>query len=236
MIAYTGVTTSAAARARVAKAGVRTLAQPYNATDVPRPRRVAGFVKKWIEVGPCWALDNGVFAMHQRGKRFEEGTPEAAHWQLLVDALADAVDDGLAPAPEWAVLPDIVAGGSASLDLSLRWFDEYHSYPWPWALVVQNGMTPETLPWDVPFGVVFVGGTMEWKERTSRDWCRAAHEHGRLAHIGRVGDARLARWARRTCDADSIDSCKPLWTLPRWRAWVEAIDPRHDNGPLFASL
>jgi hypothetical protein len=55
------------------------------------------------------------------------------------------------------------------------------------------------------FRGIFVGGTMDWKIRTARDWVELAHSHRILCHIGRIGPWHRILWAARI-GADSIDS------------------------------
>ena len=55
-----------------------------------------------------YALDNGAWSSYQQGRPFDE--------PAFVRALRK-----LGAGADWTTLPDIVAGGHASLDLSLRW-------------------------------------------------------------------------------------------------------------------
>lgn len=228
MIAYTGAGASASVRARCARAGIRTLLCPRDFPAVPTTGRVA----RRLPHG-AYAVDNGVFELHRRGERLEGAA--RARWELITYGLVAAVEGG-SPAPDWCVLPDVVANGRASLRVSLAALDDWCDAPWPWALVVQDGMTPATLPWDAPWRVLFVGGSLPWKLRTGASWVRAAHEHGRRAHIGRVGTVDRVRWAA-AAGADSVDSCLPLWSVDKLDGFASALeaDPS-DHGPLFASL
>ena len=54
---------------------------------------------------PQYALDNGAWADYQAGRDFDEDS-----FERLIDKLGAKAD--------WIVLPDIVAGGLRSLDLS----------------------------------------------------------------------------------------------------------------------
>lgn len=91
-----------------------------------------------------------------------------------------------------------------------------------WALAVQNGMTPANIPWDAPFDVVFVGGSLEWKKETAASWVRAAHEHGKSCHIGRVGNKAMVRWAF-DIEADSSDTAQCLWSEDNFRRYRGAL-------------
>jgi hypothetical protein len=113
----------------------------------------------------------------------------------------------------------------ASLELSIKWARSLRGRS-PLALVTQDGQQPRDLaPFVGLFDVVFVGGTLQWKIATGPEWVRFAHQHGKLAHIGRVGTARRVAWAKRI-GVDSIDSCLPLWSRENLNKFVTAL-----NGP-----
>jgi hypothetical protein len=228
MLAYTGAGASASVRARCRALGLRTLACPRDMPSLPTWRRVARKVAPWG--GRGWAYDNGVFELWRHGARFE-GAPET-HWLNTIYDLAFALDElpDLAP-PDWCVLPDVVGDGAASLRKSLDALDRLHDVGLRWALVTQDGMTPDTLPWDAPFDLLFVGGTLEWKLDTGRRWAEAAHEHGRRCHVGRVGTPGRVRWAR-FGGVDSIDSCLPLWSEAQFDRFAGALT-EHEHGPLW---
>jgi len=177
---------------------------------------VAGRVgKARIEPGRRYFYDNGAFT------RFRAGLPvDEEQFERDVGALV-ALRKAGAPEPDFAILPDVVGDGPATLALSMRWLDKLGP-ALPWAIAVQDGLEPASLPWDAPFRVVFVGGSMPWKLRTGAAWARAAHEHGRLCHVGRIGSFRGVIWALDS-DADSIDSCKPLWSWEKWRRFTRGL-------------
>jgi hypothetical protein len=80
-----------------------------------------------------YALDNGAWAAFLRGEPFD-----VAAFEKAVTLLG--------PAADWIVLPDIVAGGTASLRFSLDWLDTLRDRPdlsgAQYLLAVQNGMEP----------------------------------------------------------------------------------------------
>lgn len=155
---------------------------------------------------PFFAVDNGAYSAWSQGKRWNPST--------FLGILARCAEE-LAE-PDFVVLPDIVGGGERSLGLSLRW-RETLDVTWPdmgfrWALAIQDGMTPEGVlriagAWGQLgcISTIFVGGTMEWKLATMRQWADFAHGRGMECHVGRIGpvdrmvEADLA-------GADSIDS------------------------------
>lgn len=64
----------------------------------------------------------------------------------------------------------------------------------PAAIVLQDGATPETVPWE-ELGAVFVGASTRWKlSRTAELLVRIARARGLWVHVGRVNTmGRLAR-------------------------------------------
>ena len=145
-----------------------------------------------------WAFDNGAFVDWRKDRPFD-GKQFSADLAKLESL----------PAPDFCVLPDIVAGGLDSLALSLEWLK---SHPRPdWYLAVQDGMKPEHVTCWAQIAGIFIGGSLPWKLETGQVWVAEAHAHGKRCHIGRVGTARRVAWAR-DIGADSIDSSLPLWS------------------------
>jgi hypothetical protein len=183
---YVGQTRSRALIAELSALGWGEMTQP----DEWPPRRQP------------WALDNGAFKAWRGGEPFDGA------------AFLDVVRRSHGAPPDFVVCPDIVAGGAASLALSLGWARILAPFRLPLALVVQDGMgEPEVLAalGAHPFVALFVGGSMSWKLRTGAAWVALAHAAGIACHVGRVGTGRRIAWARRI-GADSVDSCLPLWS------------------------
>jgi hypothetical protein len=106
--------------------------------------------------------------------------------------------------PDFVVVPDIVAGGLASLAWSAFWRPSVPA-EFPAYLAVQDGMTAaDVVPQLAMYQGLFVGGSLAWKLETSARWVQLAHAHGMRCHIGRVGTADRVRWAR-DVSADSIE-------------------------------
>lgn len=125
--------------------------------------------------------------------------------------------------PDFVVVPDIVAGGLASLTWSASWRDSvpagFRAY-----LAVQDGMSAaDVLPHLARYHGIFVGGTLRWKLATGGAWAKFARRHGLGCHIGRVGTAARVRWAREI-GATSIDSCLPLRHREHLIAFLAALD------------
>lgn len=161
-----------------------------------------------------WFFDNGAFGDWKAGRPFQ---PEP--FLADIDAIYRSIDR-----PEFIVLPDIVAGGSASLEYSSRWIHRLRGLA-PLYLAVQDGMTEdEVAPLFRHVAGIFVGGTLRWKVRTGEAWASFARQQDRVCHIGRCGSARRVRWARRI-EADSIDSALPLWAERNLVPFLRALEP-----------
>jgi hypothetical protein len=140
----------------------------------------------------CYAIDNGAWGCHQRGVEWEP-----SKWLALVDRWGAGA--------EWAVLPDVVMGGTASLARSVGWLPQVVGKCPRWLIAVQDGMTDADLaPHLSPSVGVFVGGSTEWKEQSLPMWGRACRAAGAWLHVGRVNSARRIRLCA-MAGADSID-------------------------------
>lgn len=73
----------------------------------------------------------------------------------------------------------------------------------PLALVLQDGIEHEEIPWS-DLAAVFVGGSDQFKfSRDARGVAREAKRRGKLVHVGRVNTAKRMRGWKDL--ADSID-------------------------------
>lgn len=125
-----------------------------------------------------WALDNGAWGCFRRGAPFDG------------EAFARALGRW-GEGADWTVLPDIVAGGVASLDLSLSWRVRV---PGLALLAVQDGMTADDVrPHLGPRTGIFIGGSTAWKWRTLPTWGALARAAGCYLHVGRVNSADAIR-------------------------------------------
>jgi hypothetical protein len=158
-------------------------------------------------------VDNGAFRDYLAGLSFDG------------DAFMRTLDKvSMLPHPPYlAVLPDIVGGGLASLELSLEWLGR--DLPdFPWYLAVQDGMVPDDVDPSL-FSGIFLGGTNSYKA-TARQWCEFAHAHNIPAHFGRCGTQAKIALALEV-GFDSLDSAVAMWTKARWRLFRESLT----NGP-----
>jgi hypothetical protein len=141
------------------------------------------------------AGDNGAWADFQAERQFDE----------------DAYDrflDWLAAQPvtaDWLVLPDIVAGGLQSLDLSIRHLNRCLSVAPLVLIAVQNGMTTDHLaPLVGPRVGVFLGGSTEWKIERMAEWGAFCAERQVHYHVARVNSFKRMYIAIAS-GADSVD-------------------------------
>lgn len=137
--------------------------------------------RKWRTEGMRYAADNGAWADHQAGRDFDEDE---------YDEFLDWVAAQLVP-PDFIVLPDIVAGGRASLDLSLRYMNRCLSITSLVLIAVQDGMEPYHLaPLVGPNVGIFLGGSTAWKIARMQDWGDFCADRDIWYHVARVNTRR----------------------------------------------
>jgi len=142
-----------------------------------------------------WILDNGAYHYWIHRKAFDD-----IAFLNTFDKIDHSVSD-----PDFIIVPDIVTAGYTSLDFSLKWLtripDKYNCY-----LAVQDGMETDVINKHISlFDGLFVGGSLDWKQKTAENWVDLAHNNGLKCHIGKVGTFRRLVWAK-NIGADSIDS------------------------------
>lgn len=157
--------------------------------------------------GLPYAIDSGAWSAHLKGKPFDVPAFERA-----VTLLGERAD--------WTVLPDIVCGGQASLDLSLRWLQWTLDHCPRCLIAVQDGMTTDQLRPLLSERVgVFVGGSTEWKLETIPKWSALSRGVGCWCHVGRVNTARRVRLCA-TSGATSFDGT----SVTRFPSTLELLD------------
>lgn len=140
----------------------------------------------------AWAVDNGAWGAYRAGVEFDAGKFRAAleRWGAGAD---------------WAVVPDIVGGGLASLHLSESWLARVLDASRLALVAVQDGMTPADVRPLLGSRVgLFVGGTTVWKWTHLGAWAALARESSCHLHVGRVNSARRIDVCR-SFGVDSID-------------------------------
>lgn len=143
-----------------------------------------------------YALDNGAWTAFQQGKPFDERRFVAALRKLGAGA-------------DWVTIPDVVAGGQASLDLSLRWMRRVLDETGRGMLAVQNGIEPSDVRGFLGERIgLFVGGDTRWKLSTIPTWCALGREVGCWVHVARVNTVRrilaCSAFGARSFDGTSV--------------------------------
>lgn len=160
-----------------------------------------------------WVGDNGAWADFQAGRPFDEDRYEA----FLTWVAAQPIP------PLFLVLPDIVAGGAASLALSLRYMNRCLSTVPLVLIAVQDGMTEADLEPLVGKSVgIFLGGSTEWKLATMKAWgdfCRARGVHYHVARVNTLRRLGMAAGAHATT-ADGSSAARFAKTVPLLSAGV----------------
>lgn len=160
-----------------------------------------------------WAYDNGAYSDWTHGRAFDAAAFERDVNAIQRDALA----------PDFIVVPDIVAGGDKSLEFSCAWAPQLVGIA-PLYLAVQDGMTLEAVGAELEiFDGIFVGGTLAWKVANALRFRTLAATFTKPCHVGRCGTPNRVRWAK-AIKADSIDSCLPLWSEGHLTRFREALD------------
>lgn len=200
--------------AALREAGWRLLLTPEN----PRMRE-----------GLAYGIDNGAWGAFKNSTPFDE-----ARFLSLIDAAGAQAD--------FIVVPDIVAGGYASLEFTLSWLPRLERFP-RLLIAVQDGMAYQGIAnlLSVRPGLgIFLGGSTEWKLATIREWGRVAASGGWYYHVGRVNSARRVRLCAEA-GAHSFDgtSCsRYACTLPLLDVTARQPSlwsPRYQNGGQVAS-
>lgn len=165
-----------------------------------------------------YALDNGAWTAYQQGQPFDEHA-----FAVAVERLGERAD--------WLVLPDIVMGGMASLDYSLKWLERLRGMPCRMLLAVQNGMQVEDLASLLSPAVgIFIGGSTEWKEQTAHVWGSLARRRHCYLHVGRVNSARRIRICA-AAGADSFDGT----SVSRYAKTLPRLDRATRQADMFAA-
>lgn len=166
-------------------------------------------------------LDNEAWKDHSNGTPFRE----AAFLRVIERVESEG------PTPDFIVAPDMVAN-PLSLEWSLSWVPKIRGAG-PLAFVVQDGMQDDDVRRALrvgQFSVLFVGGSLGWKFQTLPRWVEIGHAMGLRVHVGRMGTGRRVRYAR-SCGADSVDSCTPLWSKGNLKRFMAGL-----RGPLQRTI
>ncbi len=164
-----------------------------------------------------YVLDNGAWADFQAKRAFDGDA-----FERLIDKLGARAD--------WIVLPDIVAGGRASLDLSVRWLNRCLSVCPLVLIAVQDGMAETDIASLVGDSVgVFLGGSTAWKVANMLRWGAFCAERGIHYHVARVNTARRL-WLAIAAGADSVDGS----SATRYAVTLPMLDRASGQTDMFA--
>lgn len=126
-------------------------------------------------------------------------------WDERAEGQYEGMLDRWGARADFVVLPDIVAGGLPSLDLSMRWQNRVLSVASLVLIAVQDGMEHEHLaPLVGPNVGIFLGGSTKWKLERMRYWGDFCHERGCYYHVARVNTEKRMAMAN-AAGAHSID-------------------------------
>lgn len=151
-----------------------------------------------------WVAENGCYTDFTKKRDFDPNRfARFVHWACKETVL-----------PQWIALPDIVMGGDASLERSVRWLRWLKRIPAlatvKFMLVVQNGMDLSATAMRTirrivgPRVGIFVGGDTDWKLGTVGFWSWLAHALSSWCHVGRVNSVKRIEHID-LADADSFD-------------------------------
>lgn len=184
-----------------------TTLEPYRSKHLgvlSSPRRFYTDVEGWR-----WAADNDAFSNWDADlyRRMLEGI-----WGL--------------PGCLFVTAPDVVGDAGRTLGLFDQWYDDLNAVLQPLALVAQDGLTVDRVPW-ARIDALFIGGTDQFK---MGDQARAltveARTRGKWVHMGRVNTQRRMRYAK-ALQCDSIDGTSLSWFRDTYlpSALVHAAQP-----------
>lgn len=108
------------------------------------------------------------------------------------------------PGCRFVAVPDVVGEADTTIRMYHHWHHYLRLYGLPLALVLQDGMTIDTVPWDI-IDAVFVGGSTSWKlGADAAAIVGQANALGKWAHMGRVNSERRMAYAA-SIGCDSVD-------------------------------
>jgi hypothetical protein len=170
-----------------------------------QPRHYSS-VYETAQSGMPWAADNDAF------KDFK---PDA--YRRMLDTIY-----GL-PGCLFVAAPDVVGDSARTGELWDEWYDELSAAWLPLALVAQDGLKSEDVPW-ASIDALFIGGTTAWKMGPDAlALVREARVRDKWVHMGRVNGRNRLTYAR-AIGCDSVDGTKyAVWRdtyLPDELAWL----------------
>jgi hypothetical protein len=158
--------------------------------------------------GAIWAADNGCFSKGWTGED---------KWVAWLKRHAYDVESC-----RFATAPDVVGDSAATLARSVPWLPVLRDLGYPAALVAQDGLEDDHVPWS-SIDALFIGGTTLWKLSAAvHELVAAAHREQKYVHMGRVNSGKRWHIAKRLGCA-SVDGTfltyAPDHNLGRLRRW-----------------
>ena len=134
----------------------------------------------------------------------------------------------------FATVPDRVADWNTTLSVWREHSSTLTDCGTRLAIVLQDGATEQTVPWD-ECAAVFIGGSTAWKlSPQARALAVAGRARKKWVHMGRVNSLRRLRIAQ-MWGCDSVDGTflkfGPDVNLPKLHRWIKWLNSQH----LFSS-
>ena len=179
----------------------------------------------FLKMGFPWVIDNGIYT----------GVFKKEKWIKSLDLLLPFRDTCLEVA-----LPDELYDCRATVEKYFVYLPHVRERGYPAALVTQDGMRPEDVPWDHVDGL-FIGGTNEHKlGPEGAALIEAGKEKGVWVHVGRVNSRKrlLHTWQADSWDgtAISIEPDTKSRILGNAVREVRRMKGKHPNGLLIPTL
>lgn len=127
----------------------------------------------------------------------------------------------------FATAPDLLGNAKGTLEQALPVLPELRRHGWNAALVAQDGLEHEDVPWD-EFDVLFIGGTTDWKlSSAAADLAREAGSRRKWVHMGRVNSLRRMAYASEL-GCQSVDGTLiaygPSIHVPKMSEWLVTVN------------
>lgn len=121
----------------------------------------------------------------------------------------------------WCAAPDVVGDARATLELFRHWRKVVVWFGYPVALVAQDGLEHERVPWH-RLDALFIGGSTAWKlGAPAAALAQEAKRRGKWLHIGRVNTRSRLEYAG-SLDADSVDGTQASMFADTHLPWMRA--------------
>lgn len=178
----------------------------------------AGLYRYWLNRGFSWCLDNDVFA----------GNFRLEHWLNKLEALMEYRNTCL-----FIVTPDVIGDSNATLKQFKRYAGTLRILGYPVALVTQDGLTIDKVPWE-EVDTLFIGGTDKHKlSSEAGKLILEGKRRGKWVHVGRVNSiSRMFKfWMADSWDGTHLSFCPSAST--KFGAAVKQIRLMKSNLTLF---